>query len=140
MEVPRLGVKLELQLLACATGTVTQDLSCICDLHHHSRHCQILNPQSEIRDQTLILMDAVWVCNSEPQQKLPELAFKSKIFDYRIHVLMRHVILPKSCISSLFHSKLFKSVPCNGNNHGKEALGPLSTPEYGPTSVLVHQN
>ena len=42
IEVPRLGVKLELQLLAYATATVTQDLSCICDLHHSSQHCWIL--------------------------------------------------------------------------------------------------
>ena len=36
-EVPRLGVKLELQLLAYTTATGTQDLSIICDLHHSSR-------------------------------------------------------------------------------------------------------
>ena len=29
MEVPRLGVKLELQLMAYATATATLDLSCI---------------------------------------------------------------------------------------------------------------
>ena len=34
MEVPRLGVELELQLPAYATATATWDLSCICDLHH----------------------------------------------------------------------------------------------------------
>ena len=34
MEVPRLGVELELQLLAYATTIATQDLSLICDLHH----------------------------------------------------------------------------------------------------------
>ena len=32
MDVPRLGVKLELQLLACTTATEMQDLSHICDL------------------------------------------------------------------------------------------------------------
>ena len=31
MEVPRLGVKLELQLLAYTIATATPDLSCICD-------------------------------------------------------------------------------------------------------------
>ena len=34
MEVPRLGVKSELQLPATATATATWDLSCVCDLHH----------------------------------------------------------------------------------------------------------
>ena len=38
-----LGVKSELQLPAYATGTATQDLSCVCDLHHSSRQSQILN-------------------------------------------------------------------------------------------------
>ena len=56
MEVPRLGVESELQLLAAATAT--WDPSCYCDLHHRSRQCQILNPLSEARDRTLILMDA----------------------------------------------------------------------------------
>ena len=43
MEVPRLGVKLKLQLPAYTTATATPDPSCICDLHHHSsQQCQIL--------------------------------------------------------------------------------------------------
>ena len=36
VEVPRLRVKSELQLLAYATATATSDLSCVCDLHHRS--------------------------------------------------------------------------------------------------------
>ena len=52
-EVPRLGVKPELQLLAYATAV--PDLSCICDLHHSSRQRQILNPLSGVRDQTHVL-------------------------------------------------------------------------------------
>ena len=36
MDVPRLGVQWELQLPAYTTATATQDLSGICDLHHHS--------------------------------------------------------------------------------------------------------
>ena len=36
MEVPRLGVKLELQLPAYTTATATQDLSHVFDLHHSS--------------------------------------------------------------------------------------------------------
>ena len=34
MEVPRLGVKLELRLPAYTTATATWDLSHVCDLHH----------------------------------------------------------------------------------------------------------
>ena len=62
MEVPRLGIELELQLPAYTTATATQDLSCVCDLHHSSRQHRILNPLCEARDQTHVLMDASWVC------------------------------------------------------------------------------
>ena len=57
MKVPKLGVKLELQLAAYASATATQDLSRVCVLHHRSRQLQILNPLSEARDQTCILLD-----------------------------------------------------------------------------------
>ena len=63
MEVPRLGVKLELQLPAYATATVTWDPSHFCNLHHSSRQRWILNPLSEARDRTHILMDINWILN-----------------------------------------------------------------------------
>ena len=47
MAVPRPGVKLELQLAAYTTATVTWDLSCVCDLHHSSRQRQIPDPLIE---------------------------------------------------------------------------------------------
>ena len=50
MEVPRLGVELELQLLVYTTATTTWDLSCICKLHSSSRQRRILNPLSEARN------------------------------------------------------------------------------------------
>ena len=50
MEVPRLGVQLELQLQAYTTATAMWDLSLFCDLHHSSQQRQILNPLSEARD------------------------------------------------------------------------------------------
>ena len=42
MEVPRLGVESELQLLAYTTATATPDPSHICNLHHSSQKCWIL--------------------------------------------------------------------------------------------------
>ena len=50
-------VELELQPPAYATATATWDLSCVCDLHHSSWQRRILNPLSEARDRTCILMD-----------------------------------------------------------------------------------
>ena len=63
MELPRLGIEWELQLLAYATAIAMQDPSPICDLHHSSWQCQILNPLSEARDQTYILTDPSLVHN-----------------------------------------------------------------------------
>ena len=62
MEVPRLGAELELQLLVYTTATVTPDPSRVCDLHYSSQQHWILNPLSEARDQTCILMDASQIC------------------------------------------------------------------------------
>ena len=50
MEVPRLGVELELQLQAYTIAVAIPDLSRICDLCHSLQQCQILNPLSEARD------------------------------------------------------------------------------------------
>ena len=61
MEVPRLGVKLELQLLAYATAPAMPELSRVCDLHHSSRQCQVLNLLSEARDWTHNLMVSSWI-------------------------------------------------------------------------------
>ena len=63
MEVPRLGVEKELQLMAYAAVTAMPGLSHICNLHLSSCQCQILNPLSEARDQTQILMDISRVLN-----------------------------------------------------------------------------
>ena len=76
MEVLRLGVKSELQLLAYttaiatwdpelhllaySTATATWDPSRNCDLLCSSWQGQILNPLREARDPTRILMDTSW--------------------------------------------------------------------------------
>ena len=52
--------EMELQLLAYATAR--QDPSCVCDLNHSAWQCRILNPLSEARDQTCILMDTSQIC------------------------------------------------------------------------------
>ena len=56
MEIPSLGGESELQLPAYATATAMQDPNHVCDLHHSSLQCQILNPQGEARDGTHNLM------------------------------------------------------------------------------------
>ena len=73
MEVPRLGVELELQPPAYATAM--WDPSCVCDLPHSSHKQWIPNPQSEARNQTWVLMDTSQFVTAEPQQELPERIF-----------------------------------------------------------------
>ena len=50
LEVPRLGIESELQPVAYAIVTAIQALNCLCDLHHNTQQCWILNPLSEARD------------------------------------------------------------------------------------------
>ena len=61
MEVPLLGVQLELQLLVYATATATSDQSHVCNLYHRSGQRQILNPLSEARDRTCHLVVPSWI-------------------------------------------------------------------------------
>ena len=62
MEVLGLGVKSELQLPTYTTATAMPDPSCVSDLHHSSRQCQILNPLNKARDQTCVIMDTSQIC------------------------------------------------------------------------------
>ena len=62
----------QLQLPVCTTARAMLDRSHVCDLHHSSWQCQILNPRSEARDGTHVLMDALqaltpWSHNSSSQ-------------------------------------------------------------------------
>ena len=83
MEVPRLGVKSELHLLANSTPKGISDLSHVCNLHHSSWQCWVLNPLNETRNRTLILMDT----SPEPQQELPLILFLTVISRRKDYVM-----------------------------------------------------
>ena len=70
MEVPRLGSKSKLQPPAYTTATAMRGPSHIFGLHHSSRQCLILNPLSEARDRTRILLILVRFIFTVPQQEL----------------------------------------------------------------------
>ena len=53
---PGQGSQSELQPLASARATATQDASCVCNLHHSSWQCRIVNPLSKARDRARNLM------------------------------------------------------------------------------------
>ena len=80
MEVPKLGIKSELQLLAYTTVTAMQDPSLVCNLHHSSWQCPILNPLRKARDPIRILMDTSWVHYHWAMMGTPSLRFQSNIF------------------------------------------------------------
>ena len=63
MEILRLGVESELQLMVYSIATARPDPNCIGDLHCSLQQLQILNPLSGTRDQTHILMDTSQVLN-----------------------------------------------------------------------------
>ena len=79
MEVPRIGVKTELQLpqpqlchrSATATATATGDPSCVCNLLYSSWQRRILNPLSKGRDQTTSSWIVVRFITIEPQWETP---------------------------------------------------------------------
>ena len=79
MAVPRLGMELELYLLAYITATATPDLSHVCDLCRSSQQHWILNPLSEARDRSHVLMDASQVVTTKPRRALPKFVLKHKL-------------------------------------------------------------
>ena len=62
MEIPSLRAQLELHLLVYTTARAMHDSSHVCDLYHSLGQRWILNPRSEARDRTHVLVDTGWVC------------------------------------------------------------------------------
>ena len=103
MEVPRLGFESELQFLAYGTAIAMQDLSCICDLHHSSWQCQILNSLSEARDQTHILVDVRFI-TTEPQWDSSPCLFLS-IF---LYVYSSQAVITITCGYSMIFQRIWQ--------------------------------
>ena len=60
MDIPRLGVNQNYSCLPMLQ-LPTLDQSHVCNPHHSSRQCGMLNPLSKARDWTCVLMDTSWV-------------------------------------------------------------------------------
>ena len=68
-------------------------MSCICNLHHSSWPCQILNPLSETKDRTQILMDTSQVLNL--------LSHNRNSLDLNIFILFKQRLVEESALSKV---------------------------------------
>ena len=88
MQVPKLGVKLKLQLPAYTTATATPYPSCIFDLCCSLQQCQILNPLCEARDWICILVNTSQVLNPLSQKGNSLMAIFSVMFGFLLLLCM----------------------------------------------------
>ena len=75
MEIPRLGVESELQLLVYSTATATSNPSLVCNITAQGR--RILNPWARPEIKPTISWFLVGFVSALPQRELPTLPFKS---------------------------------------------------------------
>ena len=76
VEVPRLRVESELQLLAYPTATATADSSHVCNLRYSSQQCQILNPLSKAGVEPATTWFLVRFVSAAPQGELVSSALR----------------------------------------------------------------
>ena len=90
MDVPRRGVKSELQLPAYTTDIAMRDPSHMCNPHCSSRLRWLLNPLSKARDRTCILMDTMsGSYSAEAQWELHRYVFSGVIFLLKSALIIR---------------------------------------------------
>ena len=86
---------------------LTPNPSCICDLHHSSWQCEILNPLSEARDWTGILMDTGRVYYHRATMGIPQfwIFIQNWIFIFSLCFKHEKNLLGKIHFSPLLFSK-----------------------------------
>ena len=105
-------VQLELQLLAHTTAKATPALSHICNLHHSSWQCWILNPLSKARDQTRILVNTSQIHFCFVAVRTPNFHFLSGTRVYTQYISLPLLSTPTqnllpNCKLCQAHSSLF---------------------------------
>jgi len=97
MEVPRLGVELELQLLGYTTARAMRNPSCICDLHHsYHSYTGSLPSERGSRIKPASLWKLVGFITTEPQWELLQLILsKGTCRPKGIYWLVKHPYLVK---------------------------------------------
>ena len=122
MEVPRLGVKSELQPPAYTTAM--RDPSHVCDLHHSPQQCQILNPLSEARDRTRILQDTSQIRFRCATMEMPGVQLSDG----------RGLNLPRQMSSCTFLSHVYRHA-----SSGTPSTGPAHLSRPGCLSYTIKQ-
>ena len=91
MKVPRLMAQSEPQLLAyiTATPTTTADPSYVCNLHHSSQQCRILNPEQG-QGSNRNLMVPSWICFQCATMGSPSSRFYTLIYIPPAHPTPQH--------------------------------------------------
>ena len=145
MEVPRLGVELVLQLLAYTRATAMPDPSHICNPHHSSWQCRILNPLDKARDHTRILLDTSCVHNCWATRELQVTSFKMKSEGQNLGVF-RHLPSPSTTGASHNVNQLHPSAgrtvfsltsPANGKRQTllNPCFHPMNFAQNNPTGL-----
>ena len=106
MQVPKLGIKSELQLLAYARATAMQDWSHICNLNHSSQQCCITGLLSETRDITHILTDTSQIHFHCTTMATPGICLS--LFDL-LHLVWGSLVASMLLHMPFFHSFLWLS-------------------------------
>ena len=83
-EIPKLGVKSELQPQAYATTTAMPGLSHVCNPQHSSWQWKILKPLSEARDLSCVLTDTSQICFHEAMTGTPLHTILPSIYSLQI--------------------------------------------------------
>ena len=127
MEVPRIGVESELQLLAYTTATATQDLSHVCNLHHSSWQRRMLNLLSGPKDRAHILM-----VSAEPQLLHDFQLFVFSSFFVFLQPHLWHMEVPRLVVE-------LKLQPTpQPEQHWIQATSVTYATAFGNTSSLTH--
>ena len=120
MEVPRLGTNQSCSHWPTQFAIATQGLSYICDQHHVSWKCWILNPLSKARDWIYIFMDTSWACYYWATRRTPLLSLIFPIWLFCLFIvsfpfyfcLPFHIFSMMICSVSLFLFVCFGFLYC----------------------------
>ena len=115
-------------MLDYTTATATLDPSHVCNLHHSSQQCWILNLLHETRDGTCILMDTSWIHFHCTMTDIPLILYLYEMMDIQLiaYVSSQARGQIRAAAASLSHSN------SHNNTRSKPHLRPIPQLEATP--------